>query len=82
MLEGFSDVLASSRLQSEKSEKNHWAPPPEIAGDIESTGEETEELDEVLQLEIEPSHNSLNELLSEISLPELGKIVMNFYSTG
>ena len=82
VLEGFSDVLKNSRLQNNKSLKQCWAPPPEITGDTLSTGLELEEYEDLSDFEIEPSHDSLKELFSEVSLPLLGKNVLNFHSTG
>ena len=76
VLEGFSDVLKNSRLQNNVSQKQCWAPPPEITGDTLSTGMDDED---ICEFEIGPSHGSLKELFSEVSLPLLGKNVLNLH---
>lgn len=43
---------------------------------------EVEEYEDISDFEIEPSHDNLKELFSEVSLPLLGKNVMNLHSTG
>ena len=69
MLKSFSDTVKSHRVYESRRA-------PESAGDVESTVEDDEDRCEISELflkEDPPSHGSLKEMLTEISLVDLGK---------